>query len=663
MTRVCPQCGNATVQPVCPVDGWSTVPEALLADRGLALGELLIDRFRVGAFLRLDGAVSIYGGLDERTARPVHINIVPIPAGTPLEVVGRMQRAARTLETVRHPMLVSVLASGTTARGDLAIVAERLSGPTLADRLKAGPLPSKATLQMGYALFAGLEAAHAAGVAHHDLTPDRIVMRGDDRVVVDRLGLFDLLRMTRPQGDEIALTPQSVTYGAPELARDRLVTRQADIYSVGAILYESLTGKPVFDEASAADRLVAHLSREPAPPVVDGVRLEGPLVELILHCLAKKPWNRPQGAALARAAFEGATHGPAAWPAVVEVTAAESTPKPAPLPELPAPQPLVTRDTARPRVEARTRPHLSGVVVLAPQKKAKRAWMPLVALAALLALCAWPIIASFDRRDVAAVEREAPRVAVMGDQAAGAGEPSKLDDGAAAKAAAEAKAAEDRATAAKVAEAKAAEERAAAEAKAAQERAAAEAKAAEERAAAEAKAAEERAAAEAKAAEDAAKVAEAKAAEAAKVAAAPKPVVPGKPGGTWRERQAQIEADARAEAARRAEANARWKAKVEAQRLADAAKKEGPKGPDTSTDRNDTPPAAAFRRVAVLSSPAGAAVVIDGRAVGYTPAVITFAPGAKGRAMVTLAGHDTTSFEFHDGINGRTLKFDLTPAK
>ena len=661
MTRVCPQCGNATAQPVCPVDGWSTVPEALLADRGLSLGELLIDRFRVGAFLRLDGAVSIYGGLDERTARPVHINVVPIPAGTPLEIVGRMQRAARTLEGVRHPMLVSVLASGTTARGDLAIVAERVSGPTLADKLKAGPLASKATLEMGHALFAGLEAAHAAGVAHHDLTPDRIVMRADDRIVVDRLGLFDLLRMTRPQGDEIALTPQSVTYGAPELARDKLVTRQADIYSVGAILYESLTGRPVFDEASAADRLVAHLSRDPAPPVVDGVRLEGPLVELILHCLAKKPWNRPQGAAVARAAFEGAAHGPAAWPAVVEVSAAESTPKPAPLPEVPVPTPLVTRDVGRPRVEARTRPHLSGVVALAPQKKAKRAWWPLVALAALLALCAWPIVASFDHQSVATVEHEAPRAA-LNDAASDAKAAKAAAD---AKAAAEAKAAEERAAAeAKVAAAKAAEERAAAEAKAA------EAKAAEERAAAEAKAAEAKVAEEIAAAERAAaesRAAEAKAAaeklQPPKVVAPVAPVVASKHAGTWRERQAQIEAEARAEAERRAEANARWKAKVEAQRQADAAKTDAPKGPDTSTDRNDTPPAAAFRRVAVLSSPAGAAVVIDGRAVGYTPAVITFAPGAKGRAIVMLAGHDTTSFEFDDRINGRTLKFDLTPSK
>ena len=686
ITRVCPQCGNATQQAVCSVDGWSTVPQALLADRGIALGAVLLDRFRVGALLRVDGAVAIYGGLDQKTALPVHINIIPIPSGTPLDVVGRMQRAARTLETVRHPTLVSVLATGTTERGDLAIVSERVSGPTLADKLRIAPLAPTRTAAMGHALFAGLEVAHAAGVAHHDLSPERIVVPTDERVVIDRIGLFDLLRMARPESDD-ALLPHGLAYGAPELARDKLVTRQADVYSVGAILYESLTGKPVFDEATPADRLVAHLTREPEQPTVNGVPMEGPLVELILHCLVKKPWNRPDGAGAARIAFEGACKGPVAWP--VENTPLPEVPQPEilltrpfPAAEL-VPPPLITRDAGRPRVEARTQPFLSRVGPLSPRRNSRRAVWPWLALAALSALCAWPIIASIggsgrapmtaERNTAMALERPT-ELAAEAKAAADAKIAADAQVAAEAKIAADARVAAEAKTAADAqvaAEAKiAADARVAAEA-----RAAADAHiAAEARAAADAHiAAEAKVAADAKAI--AAKTAEAKAAAVtarAKQLAATKPASDVTPAGTWSERKAEVDAHTRAAEARRIEANARWQAKVEATRQPTDVKPgtsattrgtAATGGPDLSPDRRDTPPAAAFRRLAVSSTPSNAKVTVDGRVVGYTPAVLTWAPGGQGRAVVTLEGFEPRSVDFDDKANGRSLMLDLVKRK
>ncbi|MFO0746629.1 MAG: protein kinase [Myxococcota bacterium] len=706
VTRVCPQCGNLTSTSTCPLDGWSTVPRDLLADRRLDMGTLMLGRFRSGALLRMDGTIAVYGGLDEYNGQAVHISVVPVPTGTSLEVVGRMQRAARALETLRHPMLVSVLASGTTERGDLAIVSEHVGGPTLADKLRSGPLGPTRTANVGHALMAGLEAAHTAGIAHHDLTPERILVPSDERMCIDKMGLIDIARLARPDDGELPLLRHGLRYGAPELARDKLVTRQADIYSVGAILYEALTGRPVFDEPTAADQLVAHLVRMPAPPMVGGVALEGPLVELVLHCLAKKPWNRPESAGVARVAFEGVTQGPVAWPVTpkpqpLPTEVAQAAPMlPPPLPPAPpAPAPMQTRDADRPRVEARTKPHLKPAVKLATQKGSRSLW-PWLALAAALLLVAWRVTRPNDKvaphgqsalalggsQDLATThapvlsakptDREAPsqtdRLAAQldGERRDEAElkrkllvEQAKTD--ADAKEAADLKAKADAQAAADL-KAKA-DAQAAADLKAkADAQAAADAKAKADALAA----ADLKAKAELKAKADALAAAEAQ-----------------KPASSWAAKKAQLEADQKAEEARRAEANARWKAKVEADQKAAAEReaarlgKPAPapgersaaeklaadqkaaaerKAAARGASHDDTPPAAASRRAAMFSNPPGAAVLLDGHLIGQTPIMLTWPPGSVGQVEIRLDGYLPRRVTIDDTSNGKSLRVELT---
>lgn len=307
--RVCPQCGNATAGLMCPIDGWATVPAAIVSEARLKPGTSLLSAYRVGAFLEDDGAMAIYGGSRIDNGKPVRIATVILPPSASLPEIARMQRSAHQLEEIKHPNIAQVLASGTTDRGDLAIVSEHIEGPTLAELLRGGELGPDRALALGIGLFQALEAAHAAGVAHHDLSPERIRM-APGRVVVCDFGLADILRTPKsgaPWGSgegDVPLLSQGLPYRAPEQARDRAVTKQADIYAVGAILYEALTGRPLFVEKSSADYLIAHMLKAPTAPAPRNDIVFDGLAELVMKCLEKKPWNRPENATVARETLE-----------------------------------------------------------------------------------------------------------------------------------------------------------------------------------------------------------------------------------------------------------------------------------------------------------------------------------------------------------------------
>ena len=307
--RVCPQCGNATAGLMCPIDGWATVPAAIVSEARLKPGSSLLSAYRVGAFLEDDGAMAIYGGTRIDNGKPVRIATIILPPSASLPEIARMQRSAHKLEEIKHPNIAVVLSSGTTDRGDLAIVSEHIEGPTLAELLRGGELGPDRALALGIGLFQALEAAHAAGVAHHDLSPERIRM-APGRVVVCDFGLADILRTPKagaPWGSgegDVPLLSQGLPYRAPEQARDRTVTKQADIYAVGAILYEALTGRPLFIEKSSADYLIAHMLKAPTAPAPRNDIVFDGLAELIMKCLEKKPWNRPENATVARETLE-----------------------------------------------------------------------------------------------------------------------------------------------------------------------------------------------------------------------------------------------------------------------------------------------------------------------------------------------------------------------
>ncbi|MFO0751190.1 MAG: serine/threonine-protein kinase [Myxococcota bacterium] len=303
--RICPQCGNGTNGVVCPIDGWATMPLERLGSAPAAPVDEL-GRWRTGALIAQEGGLAMWGGVETASGRALRIAVIALPPNVELAEIARVQRAAKVLEQLAHPRIARTITTGIDPRGDLVVVMEHVPGPTLGEALRSGGFGAARTARLGIQLFEALDAAHSVGVMHHDLTPERVRLVTDadgEHVVVEDVGLADLMRLqvgAGPEPDPTQLRPGTARYRAPEQARDRAVTRHADLYAVGAILYEMLTGRPVFSERTSADYLVAHLVKLPERPTLDGQPLEGPLVELILRCLEKKPWNRPDGAAAAR---------------------------------------------------------------------------------------------------------------------------------------------------------------------------------------------------------------------------------------------------------------------------------------------------------------------------------------------------------------------------
>jgi len=353
LQRVCPQCGSVGTGLLCPVDSFATVPMEAKELVDLAPGTTLLGRFVLGATSEHDGAVTYYQGRAGETA--VRIAVVPLAAGgTDATSDGvRMLATAQALGRIHHPNIARIVACGLTEGGALAIVSEHVAGLTLEDVIAKGPVASERAMEIGLALLAALEAAHARGAVHHDLAPARVRFAADGRVVVTDTGLADLLRGPDAQFDEGLMLARGAAYRAPEQARARAVTRHADIYSVGAILFETLTGKTL-GAANAAWQANAGAMRSavpvavssPLPFVVDkkfeaaaspialpasdqrgepgsapmalptsggsGLHLlkasiaEPPLAEFVARCLEKKPWNRYDTATLAREALEAA---------------------------------------------------------------------------------------------------------------------------------------------------------------------------------------------------------------------------------------------------------------------------------------------------------------------------------------------------------------------
>ncbi|TNF36787.1 MAG: serine/threonine protein kinase, partial [Deltaproteobacteria bacterium] len=321
--RICPQCGAETPELTCRVDGFGTVDASRhrRVDPRDRIGTLFQNRYRIDAVLGAGGMGSVYRATQVRVGRQVALKVIHADLAHNLAVIARFQREGRAIAALVHPNIVQVYDFGQAEDGELFMAMELIEGRTLCDILRAeAPLDPARVAHLGAQLFDALAEAHERSVIHRDLKPDNIFVtdtgrRHDVVKVVD----FGVAKIVNAPEDDAMVTARgailgSPKYMAPEQARGKGVTGHADVYAIGAILYEALTGHPVFDEPSAADYLVAHSVKLPSPPQVRGRELRGPLVDLIMRCLEKKPWDRPDGAARALEMIEAARLSPLVAP-------------------------------------------------------------------------------------------------------------------------------------------------------------------------------------------------------------------------------------------------------------------------------------------------------------------------------------------------------------
>lgn len=251
-----------------------------------------IRQYRVTRKLGEGGMGVVYEARDERLGRLVAIKRVRgLDADTSLKQ--RLWREARVAAGISHPNICQVYELA-EEDGELFVVMELLTGETLSARIAQGPLPISQALQVGLGMLVALEAVHSRGIVHRDLKPSNVFVTEHGVKLLD----FGLAR--HHTGDQLNLTSPGTIVGtprymAPEMLTDAPVGPPADLFAVGTILFEMLTGKPAFTGRTVYEVCAALLNEQP-PPLVGGSDVIA-ADAIIQRALVKEAAKRYQAAA------------------------------------------------------------------------------------------------------------------------------------------------------------------------------------------------------------------------------------------------------------------------------------------------------------------------------------------------------------------------------
>jgi serine/threonine-protein kinase len=255
-------------------------------------------RYALAEVLGAGGMATVWRARDEVLGRDVAVKVLSPQYAADPGFLARFQREARHVAALSHPRLVTVFDCDID-HGTAYIVMELVAGRTLRQVLDdAGPLPPAEATAIAAAVCEGLEVAHAAGLVHRDIKPANIVLSRGGVKMLD----FGIARAdgstggTRTQG-----VLGTAAYLSPELASGAQAGPQADLYSLGCVLFEMLTGEPPFAADSAVGLAYRHVHDDPGPPSARRPGLPPRLDWIVGRLLAKDPAARPPGAAAARA--------------------------------------------------------------------------------------------------------------------------------------------------------------------------------------------------------------------------------------------------------------------------------------------------------------------------------------------------------------------------
>jgi len=230
--------------------------------------------FRIESFLGAGGMGEVYRAYDTKLQRAVAIKVLPDSFAEDPNRLARFEEEARALAALNHSHVGAIYGLEESA-GVAALVLELVEGPTLAERLAAGPLPFDEVVRVARQLAEGLEAAHERGIVHRDLKPGNIKITLDGTVKILDFGLAKTA--ASPPG--AALTPSTtspreatqfgmvlgtVGYMSPEQARGQAVDKRTDIWAFGCVLFEMCAHQPPFAGATMSDAQAAVIEREPA---------------------------------------------------------------------------------------------------------------------------------------------------------------------------------------------------------------------------------------------------------------------------------------------------------------------------------------------------------------------------------------------------------------
>jgi len=323
----------------------------------VAVSDSLIDtlfdgRYRIERKLGAGGMADVYLAEDQELGRRVAIKILNSRHGNDDQFIERFRREAKNAAALNHPNIVSIYDRG-EAEDTYYIAMEFLDGRTLKELIVGrGAAPINVAIEYARQILSALRFAHRHGIVHRDIKPHNVLVDGEGRVKVTDFGIA---RAGTSQMTETGSIVGTAQYLSPEQAKGGEVDPRSDLYSLGVVLYELLTGKTPFDGETPVEIAMKHLSTTPQPPSKLRPDVPRELDMVVMRALAKSPDERYQSAdemegdleRVARGARVSATtqdtatqvlRRPAAAAAVTSATAATMI---APPPASAAPPPAV----------------------------------------------------------------------------------------------------------------------------------------------------------------------------------------------------------------------------------------------------------------------------------------------------------------------------------
>jgi eukaryotic-like serine/threonine-protein kinase len=272
-----------------------------------------VGHYEIAAPLGAGGMGEVYRARDTKLGRDVALKVLPDAFARDTQRLARFQREAKLLAALNHPNIASIY--GVEDISGTAIIMELVEGPTLADRIRQGPIPVEEALHIAKQICDALEYAHERGIVHRDLKPANVKVTNDGAVKVLDFGLAKAIE-EEPASQDISTSPtlsRMVTqagvllgtpaYMSPEQAKGKPVDRRTDIWAFGCVLYETLAGKHTFSGETSTDTLASVIKEDPdwtqLPPATP-VRVR----VVLQRCLQKDPKQRLRDIGDARISLE-----------------------------------------------------------------------------------------------------------------------------------------------------------------------------------------------------------------------------------------------------------------------------------------------------------------------------------------------------------------------
>jgi len=246
----------------------------------------------------------VFRARDERLGRDVALKLIRPSSNENADHLRRFEFEARAAAALNHPNIVAVYDVG-FHEGSPYIVCELLEGQTLRHRLAAGALPVRLAVDYALQIVQGLIAAHDRRIVHRDLKPENLFVTGDGRVKILDFGVAKLQSTPEETGrsvEQLTTVTKSgsvigtVAYMAPEQLRGKPVDHRSDIFSLGAILYEMLSGRRAFRGETEVDTITAVLREDPPEASLEQASVPPSFRQIVGHCLEKEPEKRFQSA-------------------------------------------------------------------------------------------------------------------------------------------------------------------------------------------------------------------------------------------------------------------------------------------------------------------------------------------------------------------------------